>query len=382
MHWSSSDDDTQQQQQPPQRQALSRMVDRVQKGKPHVGKYLVDIDNVQMYAIPSLASKSEKTETKRKELLIVDEVGKMEMLCPQFIPAVEQLLSNKKQNQIVLGTIPTPRYGRVISAVEDIRAREDVLVIHVTKANRDDLTVILQQGIQDIFQNPAAQDHRMLRSLLEPFAYTRPIGASSMHGSGGTAQVRKKETDAPSKKVFVSKACGPLVSGKVKPKILILGETASPLPPNNDTQYSYCERSMWIVLGRMFDVSYKPIKDVEAASEEELATFENLKQKALSYGICVWDVLANVHEKSRGQKKSTDTDNMPNDIDAFMKRYPSVGMIGFIGQKAGARYSSFPRSSKVKLVTLPSSSPANARLTVDEKADAWKTAMSNVIPGL
>jgi hypoxanthine-DNA glycosylase len=204
-----------------------------------------------------------------------------------------------------------------------------------------------------------------------------------MHGSGGTAQVRKNETDAPSKKVSVSKACGPLVSDNVKPKVLILGETASPLPPNNDTQHSYCERSMWIVLGRMFDVSYKPIQDVEAASEEELATFENLKQKALSSGICIWDVLANVHEKSsRGQKKKSKDTDMPNDIDAFMKRYPSVEMIGFIGQKAHAMYSSFPRSSKVELVTLPSSSPANARITVDAKADAWKTAMSKVIPGL
>lgn len=45
-------------------------------------------------------------------LWVVDEVGRMELLCPAFFPAVWALLETP--GAVVLGSIPVPRYGRDI----------------------------------------------------------------------------------------------------------------------------------------------------------------------------------------------------------------------------------------------------------------------------
>lgn len=373
--------------QEPRRKALSRMVDRIKKSDPHVGKYLVEIDNVEQFAIASIDTSGTCTGTDsvKNELMIIDEVGKMEMLCPQFLPAVNNLLNenqNPKIKRIVIGTIPTPRYGRVIQGVEEIRGRDDVVVLHVTKANRDELKEVLQNTLKDIFSNKI-QEHNV-REVLAPFMYTRPIGASSMNGNGkvepGSGAKNLQSGPCTSDHIATSKACGPLYMESVEPKVLLLGQTASPLPSNK--AHSYCERSMWIVLGRMFQMTYKPIKDIETATDNEIETYLNLQRMVLSKGICIWDVFADLHEKTRGknkrQKKSIE--NKPNDIDTFLKKHPSIKMVGFIGQKAHAKYKVSETASKVELFTLPSSSPANSRITVDEKVSAWKNAISKCIP--
>ena len=178
----------------------------------------------------------------------------------------------------------------------------------------------------------------------------------------------------------------------VKPKILLLGETASPMPSNVD--YSYCERSMWIVLGKVAGITYKPIKDINSAMDNELKAFLNLKKIILENGICIWDVYADVHERSgekkRKRRQKMDKKNKNNDIDQFLRKYPTIEMIGFIGQRARTSYdetsstaaTSSSIAANVKLVTLPSSSPANSRLSVQEKADLWKREFLKYIPEL
>ena len=181
----------------PKCQALSRVVDKIKKGQPHVGKYLVNVPNVEKFAIPSLLDTSYSysnncSSNYKKELILVDEVGKMEMLCPQFLPAVNKVLDYKQPStttRLVIGTVPTPRYGRVIQAVEDIRARDDVIVLHVTKANRDELKSVLYQVVKDVFQDETKTtttgSSSNLVNALKPFLYQRDIGASSMNNIKG-----------------------------------------------------------------------------------------------------------------------------------------------------------------------------------------------------
>ncbi|CAJ1939075.1 unnamed protein product [Cylindrotheca closterium] len=397
VYWPTPATRTQKQPSEPQRVALSRMVDRIQKGKPFVGKYLVDIDNVAKYAVGSISAVETVTTSKNQRspsLVILDEIGKMEMLCPQFIPAVNKLLddsSNPTTRRVVFGTLPTPRYGRVIPDVESVRARDNVLVLHVTKDNRDELQKLLSEILSKVLLFDISNDDSSgLIKALEPYRYIRPIGASSLSGDKkkeGT-NVHKKNQKADKRGTNLStgestatsvKPSGPLLSPSIPPKVLIVGETASPLPSN--PEYAYCERSMWIVLSKMFDLpTYKPILDPSSASETAMASYKVVKNLALAKGICIWDVLANVHQKSKGRKKQKPVDT-PNDIQGLLKKYPSIEMIGFIGQKAHAKYKSLLHDDPahddgrdVQLVTLPSSSPSNTRLSVVQKVDAWKSA--------
>ena len=286
LYWTDND-------QNPKRQSLSRMVDKVKKHQASVGKYLVNVPNIRNFAIPSLVSaynnNNNNNNAVKKELVIVDEVGKMEMLCPQFIPAVTKLLddtsSSVETTRLVVGTLPTPRYGRVIQAVEDIRARDDVVVLHVTKSNREKLKDTLRVIIKNAFHTKNVN----LQKELKEFLYTRAIGASSMNRNKQPISTKplNKDKVALTETPNILKPCGPLMSNTVQPKVLILGGTASPLPSNET--YSYCERSMWIVLGKIENIKFKPIKDITSASKDEMKAFQTLRQIVLDKGICIWE---------------------------------------------------------------------------------------------
>jgi nucleoside-triphosphatase THEP1 len=90
-----------------------------------VGKYGVDLSSFEEVAI------SEMSNTKAK-IIIIDEIGKMELFSKKFKTLLLDLLDRKK----VVGSI-TKRGGG--DFVQKIKKREDVLVIEVTKTNRDDL---------------------------------------------------------------------------------------------------------------------------------------------------------------------------------------------------------------------------------------------------
>mmetsp|Transcript_14373 Transcript_14373/g.16321 ORF Transcript_14373/g.16321 Transcript_14373/m.16321 type:complete len:512 (-) Transcript_14373:662-2197(-) len=394
--------------------SLSRLVEKVKKSDPHVGKYLVNIENVKKYAIPSLdvtvTSNTYQCDAKEEEegvdeandrniidVIVIDEVGKMEMLCPEFLTTVNRILdqsSSLRRNRLLIGTIPTPRYGRVIPAIEDIRAREDVMVLHVTKDNRNQLqqklcedlmTYLSIQGGEPLEEvtNNCTDGQLDLKKSLSTFLYSRPIGASSLNGNKA-----KKETN--DEKEISDRnllPCGPLQSADVKPKILLLGETSSAKPFKSDL--AYCERSMWTVLGSIFQMNYTP----STAEEVNLEEFINLKKTVLSNGICIWDVLSNVHDKSlnggrqrKRKNRSGSTEEMKlNDIKYFLKENPTIQGLYFIGKKAHVTYvklfkveNDYSQQSR-ELIVLPSSSKANSRMTKEEKATAWKDAFSRFI---
>ena len=429
---------------------LSRSVDKIQKSDPHVGKYLVDLDNIGKHAIPTImpsssSSSSITTETKTSfiekqgeareninkknqsefELIILDEIGKMEMLCPNFLPAVFQTLdttttrnnhsmcrtttTSMNQISIVFGTIPTPRYGRVIPAIEDIRARDDVIVLHVTKDNRDELGKHLLECFIKLMmtrndESPSCWDDSRsneeysfvhMNESLEPYLYQRAIGASSMMDKESNNKKKSKQQgkhqDDEGDTIAASgnnnlPPCGPLYSDIVEPRVLLVGESASEQPKNCDL--AYCERSMWKILGAIHNVKYNP----RSPEEADIERFLNLKSKVLSSGICIWDVLSNVHVKKSKQhrnhnkrhKQSKQTPN-PNDINGLLKKYKSIKAICFIGKKAHATFLELQddndddfKGKNIDLIILPSSSAANSRMTNEEKASKWEEIFSKI----
>lgn len=385
----------------PQRHPLSRIVSKKsipKNSSPHVGNYLVDIENVEKYAVASLSSHNDDVLSNnasscslpRNELVVVDEVGKMEMLCPSFIPAVHRLLDDSLRNhvmnsnyykRIVLGTLPTPRYGRVIPQVENIRLRHDVIVLHVTKSNRDELKHVLCNVVRTWF----AQDShgQEVTLILNPFIYH---GREKLITSQKVSNAGSGVVDHAMDVVVVP--CDPLFENNnssgssITPKVLVLGESASPKP--SDDSYSYCQRSMWTIFGRMFGIEYSPIQNIQTATKEELETFIQLKEKVMANSICIWDVFATVHDKSKTTNRKVKRQKVAkqgaktNDIIEFLQKHPTIEKIIFIGKKAYAsfvRHISLPDSVPVALITVPSSSRANSKLTMDEKVIEWKKAL-------
>lgn len=415
----------------PKRQSLSRLSERpISKKCPHVGNYLVNIKNVEKYAIPSLLSHKDAMVSndgslcQRNDLVVLDEVGKMELLCPAFLPAVNQLLDEllsanyhdvalKFRKRIVLGTLPTPRYGRVIPAVESIRKRNDVMVLHVTKSNRDELKCILLDIVRKWLTAEPKEEEKeqekegqeacpIVTNTLDRFLYH---GGKNTFSSQTTPNndVGKEESSAgvgvhhgtiiqnvvlPCEPLYpnvVNNNVHNTTAAIVIPKVLVLGETASPQP--SDKSYSYCERTMWTIFGRIVGIDYSPIKNIHTATKDELETFIRLKDKVLAKGICIWDVYATVHEDASTRtkrsivkrQKVTQQGSHTNDIVDFLQKHPSIQKIVFIGKKAHAsfvRHFSLPDSIQhLSMVVVPSSSPANTKMTINEKVQEWKKAL-------
>lgn len=70
-----------------------------------------------------------------KTILVVDEIGKMELFSEKFKTKMRKILN--EENKInVLGTIPVKRG---IAFAEEIRRKTDVVVFEISKENRDDI---------------------------------------------------------------------------------------------------------------------------------------------------------------------------------------------------------------------------------------------------
>jgi len=92
-----------------------------------VSKYRVDIDALDRVGVSALHQ-----ALKEADLVVIDEIGKMELLSPRFKEAVTQALNSGKR---VLGTImlnPHP-------FVDELKHRPEVEVLFLTRGNRPEI---------------------------------------------------------------------------------------------------------------------------------------------------------------------------------------------------------------------------------------------------
>jgi nucleoside-triphosphatase len=92
-----------------------------------VSKYGVDVASMDKLAVPTI---KEATET--KDIVIIDEVGKMELFSGSFKEAVIEALQSGKK---VLGTIMLASHPWA----DKIKERPEVEIIRATKANRSEV---------------------------------------------------------------------------------------------------------------------------------------------------------------------------------------------------------------------------------------------------
>jgi nucleoside-triphosphatase len=106
------------------------------KGHVHVGKYGVDLECVDDVGVAAI-----KNGIKAGKTIIIDEIGKMEILSRAFRLAVLDALDSKCP---VLGTMLFKRNP----FCDKIRARSDVEIIEVTEENRDTLAELILQKMR------------------------------------------------------------------------------------------------------------------------------------------------------------------------------------------------------------------------------------------
>lgn len=98
-------------------------------GPPRVGKYGVDVASFERLALPAL-------ENEKGAIVIVDEIGKMELASRSFREAVSRLFEAR---QPVVATVHVFRDP----FTDGLKAREDVEVVRLTERTRDQLPLEL-----------------------------------------------------------------------------------------------------------------------------------------------------------------------------------------------------------------------------------------------
>lgn len=104
-------------------------------GLPRVGKYGVFVDNVDRVAVPAIRRAVEEAE-----FVLIDEIGKMELLSKAFRAAVLAAVASPK---VVLGTAMQGRHPWV----EKLKSLPEVVVVPVTLENRERLLSQVRQLI-------------------------------------------------------------------------------------------------------------------------------------------------------------------------------------------------------------------------------------------
>ncbi len=158
-----------------------------------------------------------------------------------------------------------------------------------------------------------------------------------------------------------SKICGFAPIADAGSTILILGSMPGEKSLKFQEYYGNPANHFWKILALIFKTT--------------LPLDYSAKKKMLrKHRIALWDVLSACSR--RGSLDSAICRGTVNDFAAFLKKHPSIRLIVLNGKTAGAFFQKTAASGlTIPFVCVPSSSSANARLGVQQKAQYWKEAM-------
>ena len=143
---------------------------------PRTGKYAVDVEAFEALALPTL-------EYAGQDVIIIDEIGRMELHSDKFRRAIEELLGTPGVRCV--GAITSPIYGHRVPFCDAVTANDRVETLRIKKSNRDDVT-------QDLLQRLAAEFRRSKEDRRRDTSSPPSRGVRKRGGRTATAADRRK----------------------------------------------------------------------------------------------------------------------------------------------------------------------------------------------
>ena len=146
-------------------------------------------------------------------------------------------------------------------------------------------------------------------------------------------------------------------------KILILGSFPSVKSRETEFFYGHPQNRFWKVMAALFR------EKIPESTEEK-------KSLLLSHGVALWDAVYSCDIV--GSSDSSIKNVIPNDI-LFILSKTSVSKIFLNGKTAEKYYKKYiEKDVDIKAVCLPSTSPANASVSLDELIKKWSVIINQV----
>jgi len=147
-------------------------------------------------------------------------------------------------------------------------------------------------------------------------------------------------------------------------RILVLGSLPGQKSLSASQYYAHPQNSFWRIMQELFGVT--------GHYDERCALLGECK-------LALWDVL-----RSSVRRGSLDADirresAVANDFEAFLKSHASIKTIAFNGKKAEQLFRSMVPNEdyqQIRLVGLPSTSPAYAAMSFAGKLNAWAAGLN------
>ncbi len=144
---------------------------------------------------------------------------------------------------------------------------------------------------------------------------------------------------------------------------LILGSMPSRESLAQQRYYAHSRNSFWPIVSHLLGLT----------ATDYTSRALQLTEK----GFAVWDVLQACTRHSSLDSDIDERSMVTNDFRLFFKQYPGVNRVFFNGTKAESVYRRHvlprleARQAEITLHRLPSTSPANAGMTVERKLEMW-----------
>ena len=148
-------------------------------------------------------------------------------------------------------------------------------------------------------------------------------------------------------------------------EILILGSIPGKRSLEKNQYYAHPYNCFWPIMGKLFG----------AGPELE---YEKRTKILSSCGIALWDVLKTCSREGSLDSAIKESSIVPNDFDRFFKKYVNIKAVFFNGLKSEQVYKKYVLPDLAQTVThikytrLPSTSPANAIKSRNEKLKMWQ----------
>lgn len=139
---------------------------------------------------------------------------------------------------------------------------------------------------------------------------------------------------------------------------MILGSFPGEASLDAAQYYAHPRNQFWRLLGAVLG----------EAGLHELA-YQARLERVLTHGVGIWDVLAACHRE--GSLDSAIRNAKPNDFDALREHAPLLKKVCFNGKTAG-RFAEVIGAAGYETLVLPSSSPAHAMLSFEQKLVLWR----------
>ncbi|MBT8086160.1 MAG: DNA-deoxyinosine glycosylase [Woeseia sp.] len=146
-------------------------------------------------------------------------------------------------------------------------------------------------------------------------------------------------------------------------RVLVLGSLPGLRSIAAGEYYAHPRNAFWLIVEELFAIPRS-------------APYHVRIEKLNGAGIGLWDVLHASRRQGSLDAKIDAASAVANDLQGFLNDHPRIELLAFNGKVAAQLFdrhvSAGLLATQLRRITLPSTSPAHAAMTVDEKLRHWR----------